>query len=69
MNTRPGPSELVVLLNPQHDIEQHRNLFCSRYEACLDEAISREWTSWTCAQCVLFGARVRLRAESCMTAA
>jgi len=52
--TTLGPVELKVLIRPESPIETQRLLFCERYDACLDEAVARAWTSWTCARCALF---------------
>lgn len=54
---QPHPSELATLLRPDGDIDQCRNLFCDRYDGCLDEAVSSGWVSWTCSGCVLFAVR------------
>ena len=55
MITTRGPVELKVLIKPEAPVEAQRSLFCDFYDACLDEAILRSWTSWTCARCALFG--------------
>lgn len=49
-----GPAELKSLLKVDALVEEHRNLFCPSYDTCLDEAVARAWTSWTCARCPLF---------------
>jgi hypothetical protein len=49
-----GPAELKNLLKVDALVEEHRNLFCPSYDACLDEAVASAWTSWTCARCPLF---------------
>ena len=47
MLARPGPSALASLI--EHEgVEAHRNLFCPRYDDCLDVALMERWTSWTC---------------------
>lgn len=51
-----GPDPLRRELAEQH-VYEHRSLFCARYDACLDEAVRREWPSWTCAHCPCFEAR------------
>jgi hypothetical protein len=55
--TTRGPVELKVLIKPEGRVEAQRSLFCDFYDTCLDEAILRSWTSWTCARCALFGSR------------
>jgi hypothetical protein len=32
-------------------VQDHRSLFCRRYDDCLDHAIVSGWVSWTCAAC------------------
>ncbi len=54
MLTKPTPTELTAPINPDRGVEGHRNLFCSYYDACLDEAVKKGWNSWTCARCQLF---------------
>jgi hypothetical protein len=51
---RPFPSELTAPINPDRGVEGHRNLFCSYYDGCLDEAVKKGWNSWSCMQCQLF---------------
>ena len=53
MHADPCPSELVAPLDPERRIEQHRSLFCGCYDHCLDEAVRKGWSSWTCARCPL----------------
>jgi hypothetical protein len=50
-----GPEPLKELLSRRH-VTKNRNLFCSRYERCLNEALRNGWVSWTCAHCVRFTA-------------
>lgn len=54
MLAKPTPTELSAPINPERGVEGHRNLFCSRYHGCLDEAVRRGWNSWTCERCQLF---------------
>ena len=54
MLTKPSPTELTAPINPDRGVEGHRNLFCSHYDNCLDEAVKRGWNSWTCVRCQLF---------------
>jgi hypothetical protein len=49
--TKPSPTELTAPINPDRGVEGHRNLFCTFYDGCLDEAVKKGWNSWTCAQC------------------
>jgi hypothetical protein len=51
---KPSPTELTAPINPDRGVEGHRNLFCSYYDSCLDEAVKKGWNSWTCARCALF---------------
>jgi hypothetical protein len=52
---KPTPTELSTPINPERGVEGHRNLFCSFYHGCLDEAVRRGWNGWTCGRCQLFG--------------
>jgi hypothetical protein len=52
--SKPCPTELAAPINPDRGVEGHRNLFCSFYDSCLDEAVRKGWNSWTCARCQLF---------------
>src|SRR5690348_2003010 len=52
--TKPCPSELPAPINPDRGVEGHRNLFCSYYDGCLDEAVKKGWNSWSCTRCELF---------------
>jgi hypothetical protein len=51
---KPYPSELAAPINPDRGVEGHRNLFCSYYDGCLDEAVKKGWNSWSCTRCELF---------------
>jgi hypothetical protein len=51
--TKPSPTELIAPINPDRGVEGHRNLFCSHYDGCLDEAVAKGWTSWSCQRCGL----------------
>jgi hypothetical protein len=51
---KPCPSELTAPINPDRGVEGHRNLFCSYYDGCLDEAVKKGWNSWSCTRCDLF---------------
>ncbi len=54
MSVAAGPVELKSLLRAESRVEEQRNLFCDRYDICLDEAVEKAWTSWTCSRCPLF---------------
>jgi hypothetical protein len=51
---KPYPTELPTPINPDRGVEGHRNLFCTFYDACLDEAVKKGWNSWTCTRCAMF---------------
>ncbi len=53
MFTGPHPTELPKTLDPDHILDDDRNLFCEHYIRCLDEAVSQHWASWTCEHCAL----------------
>ena len=53
----PSPTELAAPINPDRGVEGHRNLFCSYYDGCLDEAVKKGWNSWSCTRCGLFAAQ------------
>jgi hypothetical protein len=52
---KPVPTELTTPINLEGSrkmsVEAHRNLFCSEYDACLNEAVKRGWNSFTCVRC------------------
>jgi hypothetical protein len=52
--TPAHPTPLTSLIRSDRGVEDHRSLFCDRYDACLDHAVICGWVSWTCAQCPLF---------------
>lgn len=57
MSANLGPDPLPTTI-ARADVAQHRSLFCSSYDACLDRAALEDWASWTCARCARFhGAR------------
>lgn len=53
MLAKPCPTELVSLINPDRGFDGQRNLFCTHYDGCLDEAIRKGWNSWCCTRCGL----------------
>ncbi len=57
LSTKPCPTELAAPINPDRGVEGHRNLFCSYYDGCLDEAVKKGWNSWSCTRCELFVAQ------------
>jgi len=59
---KPSPSELTAPINPDRGVEGHRNLFCTSYDGCLDEAVKKGWNSWTCTHCQLFAVEPDLEA-------
>jgi hypothetical protein len=50
---KPCPTELSTPINPERGVEAQRNLFCSYYDGCLDEAVKRGWNSWGCTHCAM----------------
>ena len=48
-----GPEPLKRLLT-KRQVADNRELFCDRYEQCLEEALDERWVSWTCAHCRRF---------------
>ena len=52
---KPIPTELTTPINLEGSrkmsVEAHRNLFCSHYDECLNEAVKRGWNSFTCVRC------------------
>jgi hypothetical protein len=55
---KPFPTELQNTINPDPSgkhasVECQRNLFCSHYDDCLDEAVKKGWNSFTCVRCPL----------------
>ncbi len=45
------PVELKATIPPDREIAEVRNLFCPRYDDCLDQALAFGWASWSCAGC------------------
>jgi hypothetical protein len=52
---KPMPTELTTPINLEGNrkmsVEAHRNLFCTAYDDCLNEAVRRGWNSFTCVRC------------------
>ena len=56
---KPFPTELQSTINPEPSgkhagVENQRNLFCTHYDECLDEAVKKGWNSFTCVRCPLY---------------
>ena len=52
---KPFPTEMSTQINLEGNrkmsVEAHRNLFCTSYDECLNEAVKRGWNSFTCVRC------------------
>lgn len=52
---KPFPTEMTTPINIEGNkkmsVEAHRNLFCTAYDECLNEAVKRGWNSFTCVRC------------------
>src|SRR5258707_13000578 len=52
---KPFPTEMTTPINLEGNkkmsVEAHRNLFCTAYDECLNEAVKRGWNSFTCVRC------------------
>jgi hypothetical protein len=44
-------------------VAQHRSLFCTQYDDCLDHALSSGWRSFSCEQCSLYALRNEMAAQ------
>lgn len=52
---QPRPTAFRLPLRAdQFRIEEHRNVHCRFYSACVDVAVKEDWDSFTCAKCPLF---------------
>jgi len=67
---KPFPTEMTTPINLEGNkkmsVEAHRNLFCTAYDECLNEAVKRGWNSFTCVRCpnytsATFRPRIRSR--------
>lgn len=47
---RPSPRSAVL---PIEAVDAHRDIWCRHYDGCLDVAVRRDWSSWSCASCPL----------------
>jgi hypothetical protein len=54
--TTPNPVELAKLVDPEA-VAQHRSLFCTCYDECLERAAQRGWRSWSCERCPVYALR------------
>jgi hypothetical protein len=61
MLTNPDPIELVKLVEPDA-VAQHRSLFCTYYDECLDRAAESGWRSWSCERCPIYARRCNMTA-------
>ena len=56
----PFPIRLEIvskgITDNQPSAETHRNLFCPRYDKCLNEAVKKGWPGFSCIQCESFHA-------------
>ncbi len=71
---KPFPTELQNTINPDPSgkhasVECQRNLFCSHYDDCLDEAVKKGWNSFTCVRCPMFAAATQAAAANAQNAA
>ena len=55
-STNPSPTELIRLVDPEA-VAQHRSLFCTQYDDCLEHAAACGWQSWSCERCPLYSLR------------
>lgn len=52
---QPRPTKFRLPMQADHfSIEEHRNVHCRHYSACIDVAVREDWDSFTCANCPLF---------------
>lgn len=49
---RPSPLQRTI---PETAVDRHRDVWCRHYDGCLDVAVRRGWSSWSCASCPLRG--------------
>ncbi|HEY0881879.1 MAG TPA: hypothetical protein VGD87_10140 [Archangium sp.] len=50
---QPTPTSLEGPLRSERDVAQHRRLYCSHYEKCLDRSVAEGWDGFTCTHCPL----------------
>jgi hypothetical protein len=58
----PNPTQLLKPVDAE-TVAQHRSLFCTQYDDCLDHALSSAWRSWSCERCALYALRHRMAAQ------
>ena len=52
---QPRPTAFHLPMRADNfSIEEHRNVHCRHYSACIDVAVRQDWDSFTCAKCPLF---------------
>jgi hypothetical protein len=51
MPTRANPTESRVVNTPS---QVERKVMCASYQGCLDEAIKRQWVSFSCRKCCAY---------------
>jgi hypothetical protein len=50
-SSSPNPTRLDGAARGEDFAEEHRNVYCSRYDRCLSFAIREGWDSFTCSAC------------------
>ena len=53
LHGQANPTGLVAQVEPE-TVGRHRNVLCTRYDQCLDEALRQKWPSWSCEHCPMF---------------
>lgn len=57
MTKKPNPQQLSMIaaacLNTDN-IEEHKRIFCQRYDECLVAAAKVRWANWHCRDCEAF---------------
>lgn len=56
----PTPCSRSLL---EREIEEHRAIWCTDYDDCLDHAADRQWPAWSCAKCPWMGVDDAARAD------
>ena len=64
MHTAPFPVEFKPARSARGELNEHRNVFCSRYSGCLDLALRRGWDDFSCHRCALYHAQNQPKAEA-----
>ncbi|MGQ0506477.1 MAG: hypothetical protein ACT4TC_14285 [Myxococcaceae bacterium] len=57
MMTQPFPTPVTGPFGAERTVEEHRNLYCSSYDRCLDHAVKEGWLGWSCTKCKAFADR------------